>query len=172
MGKIRDRAREAKPVNPLFYIFASIFIRPRLLRLFNLQPLNKVVVPFLNGPAILVANHVNFFDPIWIYIVLDRPMHFVATEELFQGRIVSFLVRLFGTIPFRRAARDFQSIRLIIELLRAGGVDRYLSRRGPQLGRHQLSRYSENRPHHSAGEGTGFLLPARRRISSLSPLGR
>jgi len=121
MGKKSDKLRDAKPVNPLFYIFASIFIRAPLFKLFNLQPLNKEVIP-LSGPAILVANHVNFWDPIWIYVVIDRPMHFVATEELFRRRLLSSFVRVFGTIPFRRAAQDFQSIRLIIELLRAGGM--------------------------------------------------
>jgi len=121
MDKKRDKLRDAKPVNPLFYIFASLFLRSPLFRLFNLQPVNKEVIP-LSGPAILVANHVNFFDPIWIYVVIDRPMHFVATEELFRGRLLSAFVRQFGTIPFRKQAQDFQSIRLIIELLRAGGM--------------------------------------------------
>ena len=54
--------------------------------------------------------------------MIRRPLHFVATEELFRGRIVRLLVRFFGTIPFRRAAQDFQSIRLIIKLLQAGGL--------------------------------------------------
>jgi 1-acyl-sn-glycerol-3-phosphate acyltransferase len=121
MDKKRDKLRDAKPVNPFFYIFATYFIRAPLFKLFNLKPLNKEVIP-LSGPAILIANHVNFFDPIWIYVVIDRPMHFVATEELFRRRFLCAFVRAFGTIPFRRAARDFQSIRLIIELLRAGGM--------------------------------------------------
>jgi len=121
MGEKCDKLRDAKPVSPLFYLLASLFIREPIYRFFKLQPLNKETVP-LRGPAILVANHVNFFDPIWIYVAIDRPLHFVATEELFRGRIVGLLVRLFGTIPFRRAAQDFQSIRLIIKLLRAGGL--------------------------------------------------
>jgi 1-acyl-sn-glycerol-3-phosphate acyltransferase len=86
-GQNRVTLRDAKPVSSLFYIFASLFIRPPLLKMFNLRPLNKEVIP-LKGPSILVANHVNFFDPIWIYIVLKRPVHFVATEELFRKRIV------------------------------------------------------------------------------------
>jgi len=121
MKKKRDKLRDAKPVDPFFYIFATVFIRAPLFKLFNLRPVNKKVIP-LSGPAILVANHVNFFDPIWIYVVIDRPMHFVATEELFRRRLLSGFVRLFGTIPFRKQAQDFQSIRLIIELLRAGGM--------------------------------------------------
>jgi 1-acyl-sn-glycerol-3-phosphate acyltransferase len=119
MESKRNKLRDAKPVNPLFYIFASVFLRAPLLRVFNLQPVNKEVIP-LKGPAILVSNHVNFFDPIWIYIVIDRPLHFVATEELFRGTLLRGFVRAFGTIPFRKQAQDFQSIRLIMELLKAG----------------------------------------------------
>jgi 1-acyl-sn-glycerol-3-phosphate acyltransferase len=121
MATKRDNLRDAKPVNPLFYILVSQYLRPTVRRIFKLRPLNKDIIP-LTGPAFLVANHVNFFDPIWIYAVIDRPMHFVATEELFRRRVLSFLVRVFGTIPFRRQAQDFQSIRLIIRMLQAGGL--------------------------------------------------
>jgi 1-acyl-sn-glycerol-3-phosphate acyltransferase len=121
MAPKRDNLREAKLVNPLFHIFTCLFLRPPIFRFFKLLPLNRDIIPH-TGPGILVANHVNFFDPIWIYDVIDRPMHFVATEELFRGRVLSFIVRLFGTIPFRRQAQDFQSIRNIIKLLQAGGL--------------------------------------------------
>jgi 1-acyl-sn-glycerol-3-phosphate acyltransferase len=121
MKKKRDAMRNAKPVNPLFYIFATVFLRIPIVRLFHLQTVNKQVIP-LSGPAILVSNHVNFFDPTWIYSVINRPMHFVATEELFRGRLLRAFVRAFGTIPFRKQAQDFQSIRLIYELLQAGGL--------------------------------------------------
>jgi len=121
MQKTRDKLRDAKPVDPLFYIFASVFIRAPLRQIFNLRPVNKEVIP-LKGPAILVSNHVNFFDPIWIYIEIDRPMHFVATEELFRKTLMRGFVSAFGTIPFRKQAQDFQSIRLIMELLKAGGL--------------------------------------------------
>jgi 1-acyl-sn-glycerol-3-phosphate acyltransferase len=83
--------------------------------------MNKEVIP-LKGPAILVSNHVNFWDPIWIYVVIDRPMHFVATEELFRTILMRNFVRVFGCIPFRRHAGDFQAIRNIMELLKAGGL--------------------------------------------------
>jgi 1-acyl-sn-glycerol-3-phosphate acyltransferase len=121
MEKKRSKLRDAKAVNPVVFFFVTVFIRRPLYWLFNLQPVNKQIVP-LSGPAILVANHVNLLDPIWIYIVIDRPMHFVATEELFRGRLLGAFIRLMGTIPFRKQAQDFQSIRVIIERLRAGGM--------------------------------------------------
>ncbi len=121
MGRKRDNLRDTKPVNRLSHLITKYCIRPPVFHFFNLKPVNKEIIPS-SGPAILVANHVNFFDAIWIYDVLDRPMYFVGSEELFRSRIVRFLVRFFGTIPFRRAARDFQSIRLIFRLLKAGGM--------------------------------------------------
>ena len=121
MATKQGNLRDAKPVNSLFYILVSQYLRPAIGRFFKLQTLNKDIIP-RTGPGILVATHVNFFDPIWIYDVVDRPIHFVATEELFRGRILKAIVRLFGTIPFRRQAQDFQSIRTIIRTLQAGGL--------------------------------------------------
>jgi 1-acyl-sn-glycerol-3-phosphate acyltransferase len=121
MGKNREKLREPRPVGTLFYIFLSQYVRPLIFRLFKLEPLNKDVIP-LSGPGILVASHVNFFDPIWIYDVVDRPIYFMATEELFRGTILSFVVRLFGTFPIRKAARDFQSVKNMIKVLKTGGM--------------------------------------------------
>jgi 1-acyl-sn-glycerol-3-phosphate acyltransferase len=119
--KKRSALRETKPVTPFWYFLADWILRPSLNSLFRLRTRNLGIIP-KKGAAILVANHVNFFDPIWIYISLDRALHFVATEELFRKRFLGLLVRGFGTIPFRRGGTDFQAIRNIVTLLKAGGL--------------------------------------------------
>jgi 1-acyl-sn-glycerol-3-phosphate acyltransferase len=116
-----DKLRGANPVNRLFYTFIALWLTPAVRYIFKLQIVRRDILPCC-GPAIVVANHVNFFDPIWIYAVIDRPMHFVATEELFRSRFLAFLLRLFGTFPIRKAARDFQSVKNLIDVLRRGGL--------------------------------------------------
>ena len=67
-----------------------------------------------------MANHVNLLDPPWIYSVVTRPVHFVATEELFRKTILGAALRMVGVFPIRKASQDFQSVKNIITLLRAG----------------------------------------------------
>jgi len=52
-----------------------------------------------------VANHVTLFDPIWIYDALRRPVYFVATEELFRGRLLGGLLRGSGPFPSAKPPR-------------------------------------------------------------------
>ncbi len=122
MSNIAERRlRGARPVNRWFYHFLSVTIRGLLRHVFRLQPVNAGVIP-RRGAAILVANHVNFFDPIWIYDVIPRPIYFVATEELFRGWFVNALVRFFGTFPKRKASGDFKSIRSLMSILKQGNI--------------------------------------------------
>jgi 1-acyl-sn-glycerol-3-phosphate acyltransferase len=119
MKNKHDKLRGAKPVNHWVNIITLLYIEPVVRRIFKLQSVNAEVVPH-TGPGIVVANHVNLLDPPWIYSVLDRPVHFVATEELFRKRILSAAVRLVGVFPIRKAAQDFQSVKNIINLLKQG----------------------------------------------------
>jgi 1-acyl-sn-glycerol-3-phosphate acyltransferase len=117
MRSKHDKLRGAKPVNRWFNVFTRLCIEPVVRWVFKLTAVNAGIIPE-TGPAIIVANHVNLLDPPWIYSVLTRPVHFVATEELFRKTILSAIIRLVGVFPIRRAAQDFQSVKNIINLLR------------------------------------------------------
>jgi 1-acyl-sn-glycerol-3-phosphate acyltransferase len=119
MRSKHDKLRGAKPVNRWFNVFTRICVEPVVRRVFKLTAVNPEIIP-QTGPAIIVANHVNLLDPPWIYSVLSRPVQFVATEELFRKTILSAAVRSVGVFPIRKAARDFQSVKNIITLLREG----------------------------------------------------
>lgn len=119
MRNKHDRLRGAKPVNRWVNVFTRLFVEPAVRQVFRLRAVNPQIIPH-TGPGIIVANHVNLLDPPWIYSVLSRPVHFVATEELFRKRLLSFAVRSVGVFPIRKAARDFQSVKNIIALLRQG----------------------------------------------------
>jgi 1-acyl-sn-glycerol-3-phosphate acyltransferase len=65
---------------------------------------------------------VTLFDPIWIYAVLKRPVYFVATEDLFRGRLLGWLLRWFGAFPKRKAASDLKTMKNMLQVLRRGGL--------------------------------------------------
>ena len=121
MRETQHNLRAPKPVNRLFYFLASTTIRRLIFHFCRLRPKNIRIIPPA-GAGILVANHVNVFDPIWIYDVLRRPVHFVASEELFRSRILAPVVRQFGTFAIRKRARDIQSIRNMVKVIRSGGL--------------------------------------------------
>src|SRR5215207_162233 len=53
------------------------------------------------GPAILVANHVSYLDPVVIGVVvnrLGRKPHFVAVDELFGKPVLGPVLRRIGQI--------------------------------------------------------------------------
>lgn len=74
------------------------------------------------GPTILCSNHISNWDPPLIGSPLDRPVHYMAKEELFKVPVVGWLIRQFGAFPVKRGGVSKESIRLSIGLLRSGKV--------------------------------------------------
>lgn len=60
------------------------------------------------GPAILVSNHLSFVDSVFLPLVVDRQMAFLAKSDYFTGRgIKGWAVRIFmtsaGQLPIDRS---------------------------------------------------------------------
>ncbi len=56
----------------------------------------------VDGPAILVANHVSFFDSILLMFSLPRPVAFIGKAEYTDNPITKWLFCGAGMIPVRR----------------------------------------------------------------------
>jgi 1-acyl-sn-glycerol-3-phosphate acyltransferase len=55
-----------------------------------------------HGPAVLVANHVSYLDPIVLGVIINRlgrKVRFIAVEELFQKPIIGTILRVLNQIP-------------------------------------------------------------------------
>jgi 1-acyl-sn-glycerol-3-phosphate acyltransferase len=68
----------------------------------------RIGEPLPDGPALLVANHPNgLLDPALVWTTAGRDIRFLAKSTLFQGKVVSPLIRWSGAIPvYRRIDRD------------------------------------------------------------------
>jgi 1-acyl-sn-glycerol-3-phosphate acyltransferase len=77
-----------------------------------------------DGPAILAANHRSFMDSIFLALVVDRPVSFLAKAEYFDRRATAWIFRSTGQIPLRRGSPA--SARNALEsagcVLRDGGI--------------------------------------------------
>jgi 1-acyl-sn-glycerol-3-phosphate acyltransferase len=72
------------------------------------------------GPALVVANHQSFLDPVMVGLWLKRPVRFLARTTLYRGPIIRFVFEKLCTIPLNRDAASTASIRQATAELRKG----------------------------------------------------
>ncbi len=75
------------------------------------------------GPAIIVANHRSYFDPIAIGYVLarrGRAVRFLGKKEVFDAPVVGQLARAFGGIRVERGSGDDEPLHAAAAALEAG----------------------------------------------------
>jgi 1-acyl-sn-glycerol-3-phosphate acyltransferase len=56
------------------------------------------------GGVIVAANHRSFMDSVFLALVADRPVSFLAKAEYFDRRRTAWLFRATGQIPVRRGS--------------------------------------------------------------------
>ncbi len=117
-GKLA-RFQNVQPVSRLFYSLMVVPLRPLVLRLFRIRIVNRELVPY-HKPAIVLANHVALFDPVWLYAAVRGSIHFVTTEDVFRRPFLGLLLHWYGCFPKRKAAQDFSSVKNIIRVLKRG----------------------------------------------------
>ncbi|HET6324620.1 MAG TPA: lysophospholipid acyltransferase family protein [Planctomycetaceae bacterium] len=72
------------------------------------------------GPALFVANHQSFLDPVMVGIPLSRPLRFLARDTLFRQPLIGAFLRKVYTIPVNRDAASSTTIRTAASQLRQG----------------------------------------------------
>ncbi len=78
-----------------------------------------------DGPGILAANHVSVMDPPVLALTgarRGRTVHFLATHQLFDLRVVGWALRSTGQIPVRRGEQDSGALDDAIATIRSGGL--------------------------------------------------
>jgi 1-acyl-sn-glycerol-3-phosphate acyltransferase len=74
------------------------------------------------GPLLVVSNHDSLGDPFFLGAALDRPLRFVAKQELWSNRVVGRLLDALGGIPVRRGRGDLEAMSAAGDALRAGAA--------------------------------------------------
>jgi 1-acyl-sn-glycerol-3-phosphate acyltransferase len=72
------------------------------------------------GPLIVVGNHGSYFDPPILSTCIQRPVAFMAKEELFQVPILKQTIQLYGAYPVKRESADRSAIRSATNALKNG----------------------------------------------------
>ena len=76
----------------------------------------------VEGPVILVSNHLSVYDMFPIQFVLPRPLFYMAKDELHQNAILDPILRQLGSFPVKRGTRDTWAMDHAAKVLAHGQV--------------------------------------------------
>jgi len=72
------------------------------------------------GGCILACNHISNLDPVILGTTTWRYLNFMAKEELFRNKFMSWYWHQVGAFPIRRGDADFRAVREAIRRLKMG----------------------------------------------------
>ena len=98
---------------PFFNIVARILYRVKIVGEENIPE---------SGSFILCGNHVHALDAPVIIVTAKRKIRFMAKEELYKNKIISYLAKVFETIPVKRGAADLDAVKASIKAIKAGDI--------------------------------------------------
>ena len=74
-------------------------------------------------PYLILLNHQTAFDQFFVAATFNRPVYYVASEDIFSLGWVSDLIRwLVEPIPIRKQTTDLQAVKNCIKVAREGGT--------------------------------------------------
>jgi 1-acyl-sn-glycerol-3-phosphate acyltransferase len=107
----------------LYRLFSKILLAFCKLRKVRFEGLENLLS---DGPVVLIANHNHWTDPIFVALVYQKNYHrqvfFMAKEELFHGKIITFLLNMAGVFPVSRTGNDLKALKTALKHLRDGEV--------------------------------------------------
>ena len=101
----------------LIYLLGKVIFR----LVFPMQVEGREHLP-QTGPAVIVANHACYLDPIFLTGASNRFIRFLTTSEMMHTRVGRWLFSRFGSIPIRRYASDPGAVRRLFTCLRDGEI--------------------------------------------------
>ncbi len=104
LSAFRERSL-SRGVNPFLYWTLRAILVPFFLIYFRMQRIGAEHLP-RRGPLLLASNHRSFLDPFVIGTLVRRPVYYMAKRELFQRRLVAWLLNGLGAFPVDRGAGD------------------------------------------------------------------
>ena len=74
-------------------------------------------------PYLIVMNHQTAFDQFFVSMTFNRPVYFIASEDLFSKGWISDVIRwVAAPIPIKKQTTDLQAVKTCIRVAREGGT--------------------------------------------------
>lgn len=104
-----------------FYSFARSIVASVLKPLYRIKIIGSENFP-KDGSVLLCSNHIHNFDPLVVGITVQRPVHFMAKEELFNVPVLGGVVKKCNAFPVKRGMSDREALRQGLKVLKGGHV--------------------------------------------------
>jgi 1-acyl-sn-glycerol-3-phosphate acyltransferase len=75
---------------------------------------------FVEGGAIVAANHTSFYDPPIVGVSVPKEIHFLARDSLFSNSVFGAAIRALNAHPLAGDAGDMHILRAVVSLLSQG----------------------------------------------------
>ena len=105
----------------MFYAFVKLFFRPLVRIYLRLRTTGAGNVP-LRGPALIVANHASFLDPIVLGSACPRRIHFIVLQSMYDWWRLRWFYWGMQTIPVRADEGDPRAVKQALSRLRRGDL--------------------------------------------------
>ena len=91
----------------LYWLLKNMIVGPLVLTVFRPWVVGREHIP-KSGPVIFAGNHLSFIDSVFLPVVLDRHISFLAKADYFRGKgIRGYFTRIFfkstGMLPIDRS---------------------------------------------------------------------
>jgi len=105
------------------YWVLKVLLSPVMRLLWRVRVEGREHVPDI-GPVVLAPNHVAFLDSIFLPLVLDRRVTYVAKAEYFDSWKTAWFFRAVGQIPMRRegGSASERALATARQVLESGGA--------------------------------------------------
>ena len=115
--------RTTMPGGPVLQRAARVLLRVPVRLLWPTSVTGRDVVPN-EGPAVLCANHLSFFDSVVMMMTFDRPVYFVGKAEYLDSWKTRRLFPALGMIPIDRdnGAKAAVALDAATKVLRGGAL--------------------------------------------------
>ena len=118
LAGFRERSL-TRGVNPVLYWALRAILVPFFLIYFRMQRIGREHLP-RRGPLLLASNHRSFLDPFVIGTLVRRPVYYMAKRELFENRLLGWLLNGLGAFPVDRGAGDSEAMETARAILARG----------------------------------------------------
>lgn len=103
----------------LYHLFKWSIVSPILHTYFRGRIRGAENVP-LKGRLLVVSNHASDFDPLLLSCCVNRPVAYMAKEELFQVPVLKQAIRAYGAYPVKRGSADRSAMKAAIASIESG----------------------------------------------------
>lgn len=116
----KNNKKWTKPRHKFIYGFLKIFLKPLLGLMYGFKT-KKYKLDKKQG-YFIISNHQALLDPLFVAMTFNKPIYFVATDNLFNQKFKSSLLKYFlAPIPKRKGTIDVNCLKICLKVAKENG---------------------------------------------------